>query len=180
MRRAIFLVCAALVFLATLVGCGSEEPAASVPTTTDSAAETPSEVAATRSGILSAAESGDYDELERLVEPDVFLSDFGFGGPDPVQRWRELGPQPLETMAVLLRMPHTVRETNEGTLYQWPRFGADSQAEDVSSEERALLAEVMTDAELKAGILPELGYTGPRLGILADGTWWFFILEGGP
>jgi hypothetical protein len=27
-------------------------------------------------------------------------------------------------------------------------------------------------------ILPELGYTGPRLGILDDGKWWFFILHG--
>ena len=29
-------------------------------------------------------------------------------------------------------------------------------------------------------ILPEYGYVNPRLGILADGTWWFFVLEGGP
>jgi hypothetical protein len=29
-------------------------------------------------------------------------------------------------------------------------------------------------------ITDEYGYTSPRLGILEDGTWWFFILEGGP
>jgi hypothetical protein len=144
--------------------------------------ELPAAVADTRSGILRAAESGDYERLRRLIELDVFLSDYGFGGsqPDPVERWRRLGPKPLETMRVLLRMPHQVRETNEGTLYQWPRFGPDSSAEDMSDSERALLRTIMTDAEVRNLILPEYGYTTPRLGILADGTWWFFILEGGP
>jgi hypothetical protein len=28
--------------------------------------------------------------------------------------------------------------------------------------------------------IPEYGYTGPRLGILADGTWWFFLSGGAP
>ena len=34
------------------------------------------------------------------------------------------------------------------------------------------LANVMPDAEY--------GYVGPKLGILKNGTWWFFILEPGP
>jgi hypothetical protein len=98
----------------------------------------------------------------------------------PHREVRRLGPKPLETMGVLLGMPHSVRETNEGTLYQWPRFGPDSSAEDMSESERELLRTVMTDAEVRNLILPEYGYTSPRLGILADGTWWFFILEAGP
>jgi hypothetical protein len=138
----------------------------------------PSPVSGTREGILDAAETGDYESLRPLIDPKVFLSDFGFGSRDPVGRWRELGPEPLETMAVLLRMPHTVRETNEGTLYEWPRFGPDSRAQDMSPADRALLGQIMSDAELEQVILPEIGYTGPRLGILAAGTWWFFILEG--
>jgi hypothetical protein len=36
----------------------------------------------------------------------------------------------------------------------------------------------MTEAELHQVILPEPGYAGPRLGNLAGGTWYFFILEG--
>jgi hypothetical protein len=83
-------------------------------------------------------------------------------------------------MGVLLRMPHTVRETNEGTLYQWPRFGPDSRPKDVSDAERKLLRTIMTEAQLRNAILPEYGYTTPRLRILADGTWWFIIPEGGP
>jgi hypothetical protein len=145
-------------------------------------AELPAAVAETRSAILHAAESGDYERLRPLIDIDVFLSDYGFGRsqPDPVQRWRRLGPKPLATMRVLLRISSSVRETNEGTLYQWPRFGPDSSPEDMSDSERALLRTIMTDAEVRNLILPEYGYTAPRLGILADGTWWFFILEAGP
>jgi hypothetical protein len=145
-------------------------------------AELPDPVAETRTGILRAAEGRDYDRLGALIDLEVFLSDYGFGKsqPDPVARWRKLGPKPLGTMAVLLRMPHQVRETNEGTLYQWPRFGPDSRPEDVSDSEKALLREIMTEAQLRDLILPEYGYTAPRLGILADGTWWFFILNRAP
>lgn len=171
MRAATATVFAVLAFLAA--GCQDDEA---------EPAELPDPVAETRSGILRAAESRDYDRLRAVIDLEVFLSDYGFGGsqPDPVRRWRKLGPEPLETMAVLLRMPHQVRETNEGTLYQWPRFGPDSVPEDVSDSERALLREIMTEAQLRELILPEYGYTAPRLGILADGTWWFFILNRAP
>jgi hypothetical protein len=134
-----------------------------------------------RAGILSAAEAGDYHQLRRLVKPAVFLSDYGFGDePDPVGRWEEIGSEPLETMGALLSMPHTVRETNEGTLYEWPRFDPDSSADDLSASERDAFLTVITEEELANVFLPDYGYTGPRLGILSDGTWWFFLLAGGP
>jgi hypothetical protein len=141
----------------------------------------PGPVAKTRSTILAAAEARDYERLREVIAPDVFLSDFGFGSeaPDPVRRWQELGLQPLETMGAVLRMPSATKETNEGTLYQWPRFDADSSAEDLTEPERDLLLTFMSEDELRDAFLPELGYTGPRLGILADGGWWFFVLEGG-
>jgi hypothetical protein len=163
-------VLAALAFLAA--GCQDESESAQLP----------APVAETRSGIMRAAELGEYDRLRPLIDLDVFLSDYGFGSsqPDPVERWRRLGPKTLETMSVLLQMPHTVRQTNEGTLYQWPRFGSDSKPGEMSDSERALLRTVMTEAEVRDLISPDYGYTAPRLGILAEGTWWFFILEGGP
>jgi len=174
-----------VIVLATLAlavaGCGSEKsPAPGATPSSETAAEgLPAAVAETRSPILAAAESGDYEPLRGLIEPDVFLSDFGFGNePDPVGRWQEIGSKPLETIGGVLRMPHAVRETNEGTLYQWPRFDANSALEDLSEPERDLLLTFMTEDELNNAFLPELGYTGPRLGILADGNWWFFILEG--
>jgi hypothetical protein len=164
-------IVAALALLA--VGCQDDEP---------ETAELPAPVAETRSGILEAAQSGDYDRLGPLIKLEVFLSDYGFGRsqPDPVARWRKLGPKPLQTMSVLLRMPHQVRETNEGTLYQWPRLGPNSTAEDMSDSERTLFRTIMTDAQVRNLILPEYGYTAPRLGILADGTWWFFIRNRAP
>jgi hypothetical protein len=167
-------------------GCGGSEstvPASSggSETTPASAEGLPGPVAETRSAILAAAESGEYGSLRGVVDSKSFLSDFGFGEePDPVGRWEQMGPKPLETMGTLLRMPHAVRETNEGTLYEWPQFNADSSAADVSAEERELLLTIMTEDELTNALLPEYGYTGPQLGILADGDWWFFVSGGAP
>jgi hypothetical protein len=164
----------ALVLAFVVVAAGCQESAAR--------SELPDDVEHTRSAILDAAADGDYAALRPLIKREAFLSDYGFGRsqPDPVAHWRKLGPKPLTTMGVLLRMPHQVRTTNEGTLYQWPRFGPDSEPGDMSSKERRLLRMIMTEAQLRAAIRPEYGYTAPRLGILADGTWWFFVLTGGP
>jgi hypothetical protein len=154
-------------------GCRHDDPAERLP------AGLPAPVSETRDAILAAAESGAYDPLREVLDPKVFLSDFGFGDvPDPVGLWERLGPKPLETMGGLLRMRHVVRRTNEGTLYEWPRFDANSKREEATEREREQLSSFMTDEELENAFLPELGYTGPRLGILADGVWWFFVLEG--
>ena len=171
-------ISAATLVLAVLAlvgaGCGGSE------TKPVSAEGLPGTVAKTRSAILAAAASGKYDPLRDIIHPDSFLSDFGFGEePDPVGRWEKMGPKPLDSMGALLRMQHAVRETNEGTLYEWPRFNADSSAGDISADDRELLLTVMTEDELRNAFLPELGYTGPHLGILADGNWWFFVLERG-
>jgi hypothetical protein len=158
----------ALVALVLLAGCRHDE---SEP------GALPEPVSATRAGILSAAQERDYDALRSLIEPGLFVSEYTS---DPVAAWRALGERPLETIEVLLRMRHQVRETNEGTLYQWPRFGPDSEPGDMSEDERGALRTVMSEAELRDAILPEVGYTAPRLGILEDGRWWFFVLRGGP
>jgi hypothetical protein len=176
---------ALVVAVAALVGsgCGGSEAA---PSASSGGSETsieglPGPVAEKRAAILAAAESGEYEPLREVVDPESFLSDFGFGDePDPVGRWEQMGPKPLETMGTLVRMPHVVRETNEGTLYEWPRFNADSSAGDVSADERELLLTIMTEDELINAFLPEYGYTGPHLGILADGDWWFFVSGGAP
>ena len=115
--------------------------------------------------------------LGELIAPELFISEYNS---DPVAVWRKLGDEPLETMAVLLEMPHQVRETNEGTLYQWPRFGPNSKPGDMSEDERRALRKIMSETELRNAILPEYGYTSPRLGILAGGRWWFFVLRAGP
>jgi hypothetical protein len=83
-------------------------------------------------------------------------------------------------MAVLLAMTHTVRETNEGTLYQWPRFTADSDPDDMSAAERNALTMLLGERGLERAFQSETGYIAPRLGILADGTWWFFVTNPAP
>jgi hypothetical protein len=167
-------------------GCGGSENAPSPSsggsgTTTSSAEGLPGPVAEKRAAILAAAESGDYGALRAAVKPEVFLSDFGFGSePDPAARWEEIGPEPLEIMGALLRMQHVVRETNEGTLYQWPIYDPDTHAGDISARDRELFLKIMSEDEVEDLIRSEYGYTAPRLGILADGTWWFFILNRDP
>jgi hypothetical protein len=171
-----------IVFLALLISaCGNETSSPGGRTGSKTSAEgLPAPVADKHAAILAAAGKGDYEALRPLIDQETFLSDFGFGrdAPDPVDRWQELGPKPLQIMGAVLRMPHAVRETNEGTLYQWPSLGPDSKERDLSAEERELFSQVLTEDELENLILPELGYTGPRLGLLADGGWWFFILGG--
>jgi hypothetical protein len=158
MRAWVFLAAIAL-----LAGCrGGDSDRAALP----------DPVAETRAAILEAVDDGDYEALRPLIQRDTFLSD----DPDPIAGWKRQGDKPLRTMGVLLRMPNQVRETNEGTLYQWPRFGPDSTPDDMTPEEEKALRGV----DVRDPILPEVGYTAPRLGILADGTWWFFVLERAP
>jgi hypothetical protein len=180
-ESAAFLLAA---FALATPACGSKEEV-SEPTKTgfpaSSTVEGSGSFSETRSAILAAVDNGDYAALRPLVEAEAFLSDFGFGEePDPVGRWEEMGPQPLETMGVVLRMRHVVRQTNEGTLYQWPSYDADSDPDDLTPKDRDLFRTVLSEAELARLITDEYGYTGPRLGILADGAWWFFLLEPGP
>jgi hypothetical protein len=178
---AVALLLAALALVGS--GCGGSEtaPSASSGASETSAEGLPGPVAEKRAAILAAAESGDYGALRAEVKPEVFLSDFGFGSePDPAARWEEMGPEPLEIMGALLRMPHAVRETNEGTLYQWPIYDPNSHAGDLSAGDRKLFLTIMRADEVEDLIRSEYGYTAPRLGILADGTWWFYILNRGP
>jgi hypothetical protein len=166
-------------------GCSSSEEVSPPPTTTapsETRPDVPAPVAETWEGIQGAAEAGDYEQLRPFLDRGVFLSDFGFGNdqPNPIERWADMGPEPLETIGAILRMPHSVTETNEGTLYQWPRFDPDSTAEDISTAEREAFLTFMTEDELVNAFRREYGYTGPRLGILADGVWWFFLSGGAP
>jgi hypothetical protein len=174
MRRKALLAVVALSLVAPACDGADEE----AQTTTAAAVTSFSD---TRAEILAAVESGDYDALRPLIEPESFLSDFGFGEEmDLVGRWKSMGSKPLATMGVLLKMPHVVRETNEGTLYEWPDYDPDSEPGDLRPRDRKRFESVLSEAEVDQLITGDYGYTGPRLGILADGTWWFFILEGGP
>jgi hypothetical protein len=83
-------------------------------------------------------------------------------------------------MEALLNMLSTTEETNEGKLYQWPRFTADSSPDEMQPIERDALVALLGEDGLRNAFQEEIGYVGPRLGILGDGTWWFLILESAP
>jgi hypothetical protein len=171
-------------------GCASDndsQPAqqpvtTTAPPPTQTITNLPAPVTATRQVLLDAATAGHYDALRGLINRELFLSDYGFGdsAPDPIPRWQTQGRKPLEIMAALLQMPHAVQETNEGTLYQWPRFTADSTLAEVSQPERDTFLTFMSKRRLARVFDAEYGYTGPRLGILANGAWWFFLMNPDP
>jgi hypothetical protein len=133
----------------------------------------PDPVAGTRARILAAATAQDYDGLEPLVDPESFLSDAGFGA-DPVAYWRDRGTGPLAAMAALLALPQPCGDEREDALSvagltqirsetcQWRR-GPQTLSGSASSR----------GVQLRP-------YVAPRLGILADGTWFFFIEDAAP
>ena len=179
-----------LVMVTFLGGCDDDQPQGGAsrspaPTVGDAdGSEFPGPVAEIRAGILEAAEEHDYELLRPLLDPDAFLSDFGFGReevPDPIARWEEMGEQPLEVMAALLNMDSEEDDTNEGHLFRWPPYDPEtgSMAEIDPADREAFLS-VMSRKKLRSLVSGDYGYIGPRLGILADGTWWFFLLEPGP
>lgn len=130
---------------------------------------------------MTAAERGDYELLRPFLNPEVFLSDYGFGI-DPIERWRKLDDEPLTVMRALLFMSYVEEDTNEGRIFRWPVYGSETKTlGDISPRDRRRFLSVMSREEFRR-IIPndEFGYVGPRLGILADGTWWFFLLEPGP
>jgi hypothetical protein len=181
----------ALALLVATTACSGDDPASVSPVSTGPSSETavagpfptvedvPGPVAQTRAAILGAAAAKDYDALEPLVDVESFLSDAGFGE-DPLAHWRDQGTAPLVAMVALLSLPHTVQETNEGALYRWPRFTADSDPADLSEPEREALTSLLGERGLARAFTSETGYIAPRLGILADGTWFFFVQNPAP
>jgi hypothetical protein len=163
------------------IGSSPSSHAEATPRAPDTENASPTGVAATREGILAAAGDHDYEALRELLDPKVFLSDFGFGI-DPTSRWERMGDAPIEIMAALLRMDHVESRSNEGRLYKWPTYDAENKSlADIRRSDRKLFLSVMSREEYRR-LIPndEYGYVGPRLGILADGTWWFFVMGGGP
>jgi hypothetical protein len=81
----------------------------------------PTAVAEKREAVWRAANEGDYDEIERLVDPNEF--EYTFGGPvegGPVAYWRRLeettDERPLDVLRKILEMPFAT----ERGIYVWP------------------------------------------------------------
>jgi hypothetical protein len=133
----------------------------------------PAAVEKTRTALLAAAESGDYEELRPLVPEAAF--EYTFGSPvqgGPLAYWREIerttGERPLEALADVLRMPYTLSRG----IYVWPFAYDVASLSDLTAHERELLA---TLGPLESVFVEGTGYLGWRAGIRPDGSWVFFV-----
>ena len=186
MTRALLALAASIVLAACSAGETETETVVrtetDVRTTTETRTETvtttetvegapaglPAPVAETHAALLTAAESGDYDELRPLI-PDQFS--YTFGLPDeggPIAYWQNVeeegGESPIEILARLLRMPYTLHRGE----YVWP-FAYDRQPDELTAYERRVLGDFADDFGEGSG------YLGWRTAISPDGTWRFFI-----
>ena len=151
------------------------ETTTSTTTSTTSAPESglPAQVEATRTALLAAAESGDYEKLRPLVPATGF--EYTFGGPvegGPIAYWQELErttvERPLENLAEALKMPYTLSRG----IYVWPFAYDIADADELTAHERELLQPL---GPLDTLFVPGTGYLGWRAGIEPDGTWVFFL-----
>lgn len=127
----------------------------------------PAAVEHTRSKLLAAAESGDYEQLRPLIPAKGFAFSYGASSGGPVAYWKNVeqttGQKPIAILASILRMPYTL---NRG-IYVWP-FAYDKRKGDLSAYDRGLLGPLV-----KRYVGED--YYGWRAGIKPDGSWIFFI-----
>jgi hypothetical protein len=152
---------------------GDDETVETSATTADSEAAPgglPAVVERTRLAILAAAETGDYDAVAALADPNEFRYTFGSpvaGG--PAEYWRQLASDTpdrhLEILPTILRLPYTLYRG----IYTWP-LAFDKTPEELTDYERGLLEPLG-----RAGVFAGESYFGWRAGIRPDGRWIFFI-----
>lgn len=186
MRRNLLIVAALVVagaggvagwFLGDAVQGAETATITSTVTTTETdlqaAPGLPTAVEETRAALLAAAESGDYEALRPLLPTTGF--EYTFGGPvpgGPIAYWKRLeqetGQRPLETLALILRMPYTLSRG----YYVWPFVYDVASVGDLSAHERELLAPL---GNLDNLFFEGTGYLGWRAGIDPNGVWAFFV-----
>lgn len=144
-----------------------------VETETAAAPGLPAGVEEKRAALLAAAESGDYEALRPLLPTTGFEYTFGGALPGgPIAYWKQVEQntpdQPLETLAVILKMPYTLSRG----YYVWPFAYDVASASDLSAHERELLAPL---GGLDTLFFEGTGYLGWRAGIDPNGIWAFYV-----
>jgi hypothetical protein len=168
-------VCATigLVLAYALRSSGDDGSSASTQVVPQGAPALPDAVEETRSALLGAAESGDYEAVRELIPSDGL--EYTFGEPvrgGPVAYWKQVerttGENPLAKLAAILKLPHVVSHG----YYVWPFAYTAESADDLTVHGQELLAPLGPLSTL----FPEgLGYLGWRAGIAPDGTWAFYV-----
>jgi hypothetical protein len=130
----------------------------------------PEAVAGTRRAIMDAASHQDFNALAALIDPDRFTSNPGVG--NPIAAWKE-HPLVLDTFVKLLDMPFAIEPVDGLDIYVWP-YLSQRDLSKLTSDELALLATIGITQNDVEGMIEYGRYTGPQLGIAADGTWLFY------
>jgi hypothetical protein len=141
--------------------------------------ELPAAVAATKQAIAAAAETGDFDALARLTDPETFTYSFGDGG-DPAGHWKAMKAEGTDAAAIMLKlfdMPCSVFTiSGDATYYSWPS-AAELPYADLTADEVAALQRLY-DGKLEDWYLEGTAtgyYVGWRLLITGDGKWNAFV-----
>jgi spore germination protein GerM len=135
----------------------------------------PDAVQATRTAVWQAATSCDWTALRALLGPG-FSYTFG-EDTDAIAYWQGLeasGDDPMYFLVELLARPFGVITNGDITYYVWPSAFNQSGWQDVPQADIDALRPLYDDADF-AGFAEFGGYYGYRVGILADGTWTFFV-----
>jgi len=130
----------------------------------------PEAVARTRKAIMDAASRGDINALAALIDPDRFTSHPDIG--NPIVAWKE-HPLVLDTFVKLLDMPFAIRPADGFDVYVWPSF-TQRDLSTLTPDELNLLVTIGITQKDVDSMVAFGGYTGPQLGIAADGTWLFY------
>jgi len=134
----------------------------------------PEAVARTRKAIMDAASHQDIAALAALIDPDRFTSHPGVG--NPIAAWKE-HPLVLDTFVKLLDMPFAIRPADGFDVYVWPYF-TERDLSTLTPVELDLLATIGIRQNDVDAMVAFGAYTGPQLGIAADGAWLFYDIGG--
>ncbi|MGH8946618.1 MAG: hypothetical protein ACRDVL_10765 [Acidimicrobiia bacterium] len=134
----------------------------------------PLDVSAKAHAIVRFSAMCDFDGLAGIAAPD-FVTSFGGGGVENLQRWEEEGRGELGTLLKLLGTSHGVIEgEHDPKIYVWPAALVYERWEDIPEEQLEELLAVYTEEELEQ--IAEYGsYAGWRIGIDEQGNWLYFI-----
>lgn len=151
---------------------------AAVPEIITDLSRLPAPVARTRERILTAARSGDLQQLAALVNEAMTVFSFA-EEKDPVAFWKASYPdsdgvEVLSILTMILELGFV--RVDEGTrqeMYVWPYFVRMSLTA-LTPQQKVELFRIVTGADYK-DMLAFGVYSFYRLGIGPDGSWHFFV-----
>lgn len=142
-------------------------------------ADVTSAVEATRSALIRAARTCDWDALDRLAQSEEFSYTFGVEADSPSVRWREQEASGEPVTQILERLLAETPAGEVGTMSVWPSVHNWS-VDRLTAPPAGDLSVARTVEDILGRPLAEtthggVGYSGWRVGIDQDGTWAYFI-----